>query len=309
MYPEYGGEEEYRGEDQSARLLPSTQEVLSLKRMSASRSKRASKTEAVHPPSHSVSVNKRQSRLKSVGTDAGVFASSASKRESRVKPPNTINRKDLGLYCTQQIQIPPNLPGILKAFTKAAIRTQPPDLLTWSISYFECMAKGEVPPVKDRLEFISDTATEGLTVGLLQILHKQLHAKDFVTLPEMKEKWRGICMKEKYLTRVWKKTDWDKTKEIEWSKVVALLCTLVGRNMNETMDAVCQILTSQPIGGEPYLEWDEFWDIYVMLSKIDGQVKRSTIEEVRDYLRPMALANHGLIGPRDFKNQNCPSLF
>lgn len=35
-------------------------------------------------------------------------------------------------YCAQQINIPPELPDILKDFTKAAIRTQPKDLLQWS---------------------------------------------------------------------------------------------------------------------------------------------------------------------------------
>ena len=35
-------------------------------------------------------------------------------------------------YCSQQISIPPELPDILKQFTKAAIRTQPKDVLAWS---------------------------------------------------------------------------------------------------------------------------------------------------------------------------------
>jgi len=33
------------------------------------------------------------------------------------------------MYCSQQINIPPELPDILKQFTKAAIRTQPTDIL------------------------------------------------------------------------------------------------------------------------------------------------------------------------------------
>lgn len=35
-------------------------------------------------------------------------------------------------YCSQQINIPPGLPDILKQFTKAAVRTQPTDVLGWS---------------------------------------------------------------------------------------------------------------------------------------------------------------------------------
>lgn len=36
------------------------------------------------------------------------------------------------LYCAEQIKIPAELPDILKEFTKAAIRTQPTDLLQWA---------------------------------------------------------------------------------------------------------------------------------------------------------------------------------
>lgn len=38
--------------------------------------------------------------------------------------------------CNQTIVIPPTLPDILKAYAKAAMRTQPPDLLRWSGAYF-----------------------------------------------------------------------------------------------------------------------------------------------------------------------------
>ena len=36
------------------------------------------------------------------------------------------------IYSAEQIRIPPELPDMLKEFTKAAIRTQPSDLLQWS---------------------------------------------------------------------------------------------------------------------------------------------------------------------------------
>lgn len=36
------------------------------------------------------------------------------------------------MFCAQQIDIAQELPDILKNFTKAAVRTQPEDLLLWS---------------------------------------------------------------------------------------------------------------------------------------------------------------------------------
>jgi len=40
-------------------------------------------------------------------------------------------------YCSQQIHVPPDLPDILKQFTKAAIKTQPTDILAWSSAYVD----------------------------------------------------------------------------------------------------------------------------------------------------------------------------
>ena len=49
--------------------------------------------------------------------------------------------------------------------------------LNWTIyRYFRALAKGEVPPVKDRLEMPSATqkTDTGLTAGLLRVLNKQV---------------------------------------------------------------------------------------------------------------------------------------
>ena len=56
------------------------------------------------------------------------------------------------MYTAQQINIPPELPEILKSFTKAAIKTQPSDLLLWSAQYFDALANNRAPPVKARVQ-------------------------------------------------------------------------------------------------------------------------------------------------------------
>ncbi|XP_047624150.1 ropporin-1-like protein isoform X3 [Phacochoerus africanus] len=79
------------------------------------------------------------------------------------------------MFCAQQIHIPPELPDILKRFTKAAIRTQPADVLQWSAGYFSALSRGDPLPVKDRIEMPMATqkTDTGLTQGLLKVLHKQ----------------------------------------------------------------------------------------------------------------------------------------
>jgi hypothetical protein len=85
-------------------------------------------------------------------------------------------------YCSEQIPIPPELPDILKQFTKAAIRTQPNDLLNWSAKYFRCLANGEIPPVKERLELnvATQKTDSGLTIGIIKTLHKQVDFYKFI---------------------------------------------------------------------------------------------------------------------------------
>lgn len=77
---------------------------------------------------------------------------------------------------TSSISVPPKLPVILKQFCKAAIRTQPYDLLKWSTAYFSALAEGSEPPSKTRLEYPLETAANGscLTFGLLKVLLRQL---------------------------------------------------------------------------------------------------------------------------------------
>jgi hypothetical protein len=38
-------------------------------------------------------------------------------------------------YTSEQIHIPPEFPDVLLQFSKAAIRTQPTDVLAWSAAY------------------------------------------------------------------------------------------------------------------------------------------------------------------------------
>lgn len=47
----------------------------------------------------------------------------------------------------KQICIPPELPELLKQFTKAAIRTQPEDLIQWAAEYVLLSYLQPLPPI------------------------------------------------------------------------------------------------------------------------------------------------------------------
>lgn len=69
------------------------------------------------------------------------------------------------IYCPEQIKIPPTFPRILKSYAKAAIRTQPYDLLRWTVAYFCALANGEEPPVKVKFPSFRRIVSYSFTVG------------------------------------------------------------------------------------------------------------------------------------------------
>lgn len=83
---------------------------------------------------------------------------------------------DVG-YSSRPISVPPRLPIILKQFCKAAIRTQPYDLLKWSNAYFKALAEGIEPPSKARLEYPLPGTVSGLTLGFIKVLLRQFGGK------------------------------------------------------------------------------------------------------------------------------------
>ncbi|KAK9738281.1 hypothetical protein QE152_g9950 [Popillia japonica] len=69
------------------------------------------------------------------------------------------------MYCHQQICIPPTFPYLLRQYAKAAIRSQPTDLLKWSTAYFRCLSLNIPPPIKPRLEYPIPRDYVGVTPG------------------------------------------------------------------------------------------------------------------------------------------------
>ena len=55
-------------------------------------------------------------------------------------------------YTTQRVNVPSQLPTILKQYTKALIKTQPPNYIAWSAAYFSALAENSPLPIKPRLE-------------------------------------------------------------------------------------------------------------------------------------------------------------
>lgn len=212
-------------------------------------------------------------------------------------------------YCSEQIAIPPEFPDILKQFTKAAIRTQPSDLLLWSAKYFRCLANGETPPVKDRLEMlpVSTQKTDtGLTIGLIQTLHKQISKDECVKLALVEDKWKALNLpKENYdiVVQLGNFSD-----EVEWIKFMAIAASTISKNLVETMTKVCEVLTADPPGANARIKFTIFQKIYEFLAtQVEKTTPKKHVDEVCNYLTQEWIRDE-YIHPKHFTHPECPNL-
>ncbi|XP_036411112.1 ropporin-1-like protein [Megalops cyprinoides] len=204
------------------------------------------------------------------------------------------------MFCVQQINIPPELPDILKQFTKAAIRTQPHDVLQWSAAYFSALSKGDILPVKERLEMpVATQKTDtGLTPGLLKTLHKQLAPKETVTKEELCQKWKGLCLPKEQLDNILALGNF--ATSIDWMQFFALGCSALGGTIVSAMKQACEILTEDPEGGAARIPYDTFVSLYTYLAHLDGEIPQNAIEAFLAGLQEDVERQGGMVQPTNF---------
>nr|XP_033190733.1 uncharacterized protein LOC117157106 isoform X2 [Bombus vancouverensis nearcticus] len=164
-----------------------------------------------------------------------------------------------------EVIVPPSLPLILKEFCKAAIRTQPYDLLRWSSSYFRALANGEEPPTKSRLEYPPPNTASGLTLGFLRILLRQFGDYN-KTLPveTILRLWDCLCLDRRDLNLILMIGKFRRKCQVK--KFLAIAVGLLGSSLFETMTMICELFTHEPDGGSAMVPVTFFLEIYGYLA-------------------------------------------
>jgi len=211
-------------------------------------------------------------------------------------------------YCSQQIEIPPQLPDCLKQFTKAAIRTQPKDVLIWAASYFNALANGQVPPVKERLEMkVATNKTDtGLTPGLIAVLHKQLGSNDILTSDEILEKWLQLALpKEQFdeLLRLGGFKD-----KVKWLHFVSMAASAITEDIAMALKLICETLSVDLPGGAARIPFVLWKDLYSFLAQVDGGISQEMMAAVYKHVDYDVEKQGGMIQPRNFLSADCPPL-
>ncbi|XP_073998516.1 uncharacterized protein isoform X2 [Rhodnius prolixus] len=184
----------------------------------------------------------------------------------------------------QQITIPPDLPSILKRYAKAAIRTQPHDLLVWSAAYFKALSSGIPPPVKERIEYPPVIIASGLTPGFLKVLINQVGREEAKVVPKstVVERWTDICLSRDALNEILNVGGFHKDT-IAWLKFVAICAGYLESRLSRTMVLLIELLSTEPEEKVPAVPVKKFLMLYRFLAAMDcGPVdqRRSTTCDV-----------------------------
>lgn len=196
------------------------------------------------------------------------------------------------MYCSQQIVIPPKFPYILKRYCKAAIKTQPYDLLRWSYEYFNALAEHRPPPVKLRLEYPIYSTEGGLTRGCLKVLAYQLAGMNEIPFPTLKEAWRGFCLDQQELVRVLCYCEVYRREEtVPFLHFIAVAGGLLTKCLTHTMILLCETLTKEPDGGSAAIPLEDFLTMYKLLATMDASKDIKYFNGFREGERPISFTD------------------
>ncbi|MBN3281267.1 ROP1 protein, partial [Polyodon spathula] len=182
----------------------------------------------------------------------------------------------------KQVTVPEELPEILKAFTKAAIRTQPADIVHWSAMYFTALANGQPLPTKS--EILVPTSHAEFSIDHLKTLHEKFGSRCSVYPEELAEKWMELNLSEGLLRDIM--TVGNFGEEVDWLKCIALACSALGGTITNAIKYACCILTSDPNcpSEEACIPYHLFRFLYTYLADIDGEISQGHIDRALTYL-------------------------
>ena len=219
-------------------------------------------------------------------------------------------------YTTQRVNVPSELPAILKQYTKNLLKTQPPNYVSWSAAYFTCLSEERPLPVKSRLE-----AADGdrLTIGLLEIIVDQIgKTSGQVNLAVLEKRWTELGLHEidladtlirAKLIEDLKDIQEDPAMLLDIQQFVAAAAMQIAGSTDLVgcMDICCQVLASDPSDRYHGTRFDIFSKLYKFLANV-VDVPQPVQEKALRYLGAKAEANMGLLLPGAMFAETCPPL-
>ncbi|KAK3885633.1 hypothetical protein Pcinc_010166 [Petrolisthes cinctipes] len=203
-------------------------------------------------------------------------------------------------------RVPASLPVILKDYTKAAIRTQPRDLLIWSAAYFRALTEDKVLPVKERLEFPIPESDNGVSPGILRVLHRQLSGEGSVSWEQLQEVCVAMGVAEETAQDAWQRAGGGDGGTVDWEHILSHLATLSTHSTLEALQLVMAAVTEDPVGRR--VENSTLINHYNRIHTHTNITPTDQYTEVVNYLHDIANYQEGYLMPSDLTRPSCPVI-
>ncbi len=188
------------------------------------------------------------------------------------------------IYCAEQIQVPPELAGILKAYTKEVVRRQPSDVYEFSAIYFRNLAS------------VSKSTTESFvppSVTQLKEVYGACKSKPEMTLADVMIECTGCGIKLATVEQAFRLGEFPKAEDakVNPSEPITLLLTMTDASFTGIIASLFDVFG----GADNILTGKEFMSLFKYLVAKDASVKAETVAEMDDELLKLETITFGAV--------------
>lgn len=177
------------------------------------------------------------------------------------------------MYCAEQIQIPPDMPPILKAWSKEVIRSNPQDVIEFSVEYFR--RKLENPPTSSSGYRVTLSDLHDLQQALSEVLKTQSELKrvDYQIACEK----LGICAD--VLANILR-LGFANQEVIDLYVFMGIAATLVSSNFDRTIENLFRIFEDD--NGQSKIPSSAMINVFSFLSAKDPTIPPENLQKLKD---------------------------
>ena len=188
------------------------------------------------------------------------------------------------IYCAEQIHVPAELAGVLKAFTKEVVRRQPTDVYEFSAIYFANLAS------------VSKSTQETVvppSVAQLREVYGACKARVEMTLADVMIECTGVGIKLATVEQAFRLGEFGRAEDtaVNPSEPITLLLTMTDASFPGIIASLFEVF-----GGEDnILTGEEFMSLFKFLVAKDASVKAETVQAMDDELTKLGAITFGAV--------------
>ena len=177
------------------------------------------------------------------------------------------------MYCAEQIQIPPDMPPILKAYSKEVIRNNPEDIIAFSIEYFK--KRLDDPPQSSAGYRVTLSDLHDLQEALAEVLKVQSELKrvDYQTACE------NLGLSPDVLANILR-LGFPNQEVIDIYVFMGIASALVSANFDKTIANLFKIFEDEQ--GQSKIPTAALINVFTFLSSKDPTIPAENLQKLKD---------------------------